>query len=309
VHAYFASDSRRAIQAALGLIWLIDGALQFQSFMYTRGFVQTIAGGAAGQPYWLASSIHWSAQVLGSDLAALNTLSASTQVIIGLALLYRPTVKGALALSFAWSLIVWWFAEAFGLLFSNTASPLTGAPGAVVLYAIIGLLVWPTQRPGGLLGPSGARTAWAAVWLIMAWLWLLAPNTTDDATSSAIRAAPSGAAWLADLQHTAAGALGGDGLLIAIVLAGVSAAIGLAVASDWHPRAFLALAIILNLAYWVIGQGLGGILTGSGTDPNSGPLFVLFAIGLYSLLPARGPELGPDSGCAPRPANPQRSSA
>jgi hypothetical protein len=129
----------------------------------------------------------------------------------------------------------------------------------------------------------------------MAWLWLLAPNSTANATSSSIGAAPSGAAWLADLQHDAAGALAGDGLLIAIVLAGVSAAIGLAVAIDWHPRAFLTLAVILNLAYWVIGQGLGGILTGSGTDPNSGPLFVLFAIGLYSLLPTREPGARPRS--------------
>jgi hypothetical protein len=289
VRAYFASDARRAIQTALGLIWLIDGALQFQSFMYTQGFVQTITGTEAGQPHWLASSVRWAAHILGSNLTALNTLFALTQVIIGLGLLYRPTVKGALAVSFAWSFIVWWFAEAFGFLFSNTASPLTGAPGAVLLYALIGLLVWPTKRPAGLLGLRGARTAWAAVWLVMAWLWLLAPNSTANATSSAIDAAPSGAAWLTSLQHSVARGLAGDGLPIAIVLAGVSAAIGVAVAISWHPRAFLALAVILNLAYWVIAQGLGGILTGSGTDPNAGPLFILFAVGLYSLLPAREP--------------------
>jgi hypothetical protein len=293
--AYFASDARRTIQSLLGLIWLIDGALQFQSFMYTRGFVHLIAGGATGQPHWLASSIRWSAHVLGSSLTLWNTLSALTQVVIGLGLLYRPTVKGALVVSFTWSFIVWWFAEAFGLLFSNTASPLTGAPGAVLLYAIIGLLVWPTGRPGGLLGPRGARTAWAATWFVMAWLWLLAPNSTANATSSAIDAAPSGAAWLAGLQRSVATAVAGEGLLIALVLAGVSAAIGLAVAVDWHARAFLAAAIVLNLAYWVIGQGLGGVLTGSGTDPNAGPLFILFAIGLYSLLPARRPATRPRS--------------
>jgi hypothetical protein len=278
--AYFASDARRTIQSLLGLIWLIDGALQFQSFMYTQGFVHVIVGGAAGQPYWLASSIRWSAHVLGSSLTLLNTLSALTQVIIGLGFLCRPTVKGALALSIAWSLLVWWFAEAFGLLFSDTASPLTGAPGAVLLYAIIGLLVWPNERPGGLLGARGARMAWAS-------LWLLAPNSSANATSIAIDAAPSGAASLANLQHSVATAVAGDGLLIAFILAGLSAAIGLTVAINWHPRAFLAAAIVLNLAYWVLGQGLGGVLTGSGTDPNSGPLFILFAIRLYSLLPAR----------------------
>jgi hypothetical protein len=286
-HAYLASDARRAIQTALGLIWLIDGALQFQSFMYTQGFVQTLTGSAAGQPYWLASSIKWAAHIYGSNLTVWNTLSALTQVIIGLGLLYRPTVKGALVVSFAWSFIVWWFSEAFGFLFSNTASPLTGAPGAVLLYAIVGLLVWPTKRPGGLLARRGAQGVWAALWLVMAWLWLLAANSTANATSSAISAAPSGAAWLANLQHGVASALTGDGLPIALVLAGVSAAIGVSVAINWHPTAFLALAVILNLAYWVIAQGLGGILTGSGTDPNAGPLFILLAVGLYSLLRAR----------------------
>ncbi len=34
---YFASDTRRALQTVLGLIWLLDGALQFQSFMYGKG--------------------------------------------------------------------------------------------------------------------------------------------------------------------------------------------------------------------------------------------------------------------------------
>jgi hypothetical protein len=289
--AYFASDARRAIQTVLGLIWLLDGALQFQSFMYSKGFIQVITGLETGQPYWLASSIKWAAHIFQSNLTGLNTLFALAQVIIGVGLLYRPTVKGALALSFAWSLIVWWSAEAFGFLFSNTASPLTGAPGAVLLYAIIGLLVWPTQRPGGLLGLRGARTTWAALWLVMAWLWLLAPNSTANATSGAISDAPSGAGWLGSLQHSVATAAAGHGLPIAIFLAGVSAAIAVTVAMNWHPRTFLALGVILNLAYWVLGQGFGGILTGSGTDPNAGPLFILLAFGMYSMVDIAAPAV------------------
>jgi hypothetical protein len=175
------------------------------------------------------------------------------------------------------------------MLFAGTANPLTGAPGAVLLYAIIGLLVWPGERTGGLLGARGARAVWATIWLVLAWSWLLAPNSSADATSSAIQSAP-GAGWLQSLQSSVASAAQGNGLAIALVLALLSAAIGVAVAKNWRPMPFLVLAIVLNVICWVIGQGFGGIFyTNSATDPNAGPLFVLLALVLISLT--RRPSL------------------
>ena len=286
ISAYLFSDARRSILTALGLIWLLDGALQLQSFMYSNGFVEMLRNNAAGQPIWLEGSIKWSANVVQHDLTLWNTLFALTQVVIGLGLLYRPTVKPALALSFAWAFVVWWFAEGFGMLFMMMASPLTGAPGAVLLYALIGLAVWPTRRPGGLLGVRGLRVAWASLWLMMAWLWLEAQNTTPGALTHAIKAAPSGVGWLTGLQHWAARAVDGHGLAIALLLALLSAAIGVAVAARWHAKPFLIAAVVLSLVYWVIGQGFGGIFTGSGTDPNAGPLLILFACVMYRLIPA-----------------------
>ena len=41
------------------------------------------------------------------------------------------------------------------MLFMNTAMPLTGAPGAVLLYGLIGAIAWPNNRPGGT-----ARGSW-----------------------------------------------------------------------------------------------------------------------------------------------------
>jgi hypothetical protein len=285
VRAYFASDSRRTIQTVLGLIWLLDAGLQFQSFMYSKGFIQMLAGLTPGQPGWLASSVNWGAHLAQHNLTVYNTLFALTQVAIGLGLLYRPTVKPALALSFVWALIVWWFGEAFGMLFMTMASPLTGAPGAVLLYAIIGAVVWPNGRPGGLIGVRGARTAWGAVWVLMAWLWLEAPSSSANAISNAINAAPSGMSWLSTVQLWAAHGSKGNGLPIAIILAFTSIAIGLSVAFNWRPRPFLALAVVLNLAYWILGQGFGGIFQGGATDPNAGLPFVLFAYAMYALVP------------------------
>lgn len=274
-----------AIRMCLGGLWMLDGALQFQHFMYTRSFTQSLLNGASGQPAWLAESLRWAVHLAQPHLVVFNTLFALVQVAIGAGLMLRRTAKPAIAASIAWSVIVWWIGEGFGMLFTSTASPLTGAPGAVVLYAVIALAVWPNGRPGGLLGVRGVRAVWALLWLAMAWLWLLPANTGTDAVSTAIGAAPSGAHWLSSVQSSAARVVSGDGLAVALLLAVLSASIGVAVASNWRPRTFLAIAVALNLAYWVIGQGLGGIFTGSATDPNAGPLFVLLAAVLCTLVP------------------------
>jgi hypothetical protein len=282
--AYFFSDSRRTVQTVLGLIWLLDGGLQFQSFMYGKGFIQMLTGSAAGQPGWLHDSVLWGAHTVQHDLALWNTLFALTQVAIGLGLLSRRTVRPALVLSIAWALIVWWFGEGLGMLLMNMAVPLTGAPGAVILYALVGLIAWPNDRAAGLLGVRGARLAWGTLWVLMAWLWLEAPSNSANAVSGAINSAPSGMSWLSTVQHWAATASKGGGLPIALVLATASLAIGLAVATDWRPKPFLVLAVGLSLVYWVLGQGLGGIFQGGATDPNAGPLFVLLAYALYTLV-------------------------
>jgi hypothetical protein len=282
--AYFWSDTARRLQTALAAIWLLDGGLQFQSFMYSRGFLRMIDAEAAGQPAWLASLLHWGVRMANGNLAVWNSLFAVTQVAIGLGLLYRPLVKPALIASFAWSLFVWGFGEAFGMLFMNMAQPLTGAPGAVLLYGLIGLLAWPNGRPGGLLGVRGAQMLWCALWSVMAYLWLLAPSSSPDATHDALTAVPSGISELSSLQNSVARASAGHGLLIALVLAGVSLVIAIAVVTDRRPRTWLWASIVLNLAYWVFGQSLGGMFAGGATDPNAGPLFVLLACAMFPLV-------------------------
>ncbi len=309
---YFASDGVRTIQSVLGLIWLLDGGLQFQAFMYGKGFTQFLTDLTVGQPNWVADSVTWGAHRLASNQGLFNTLFALVQVAIGLGLLYRPTVKPALAASFAWVLIVWWFGEAFGMLFMATtgmggvpmATALTGAPGAVLLYALIGAIVWPNGRPGGLLGARGAKWVWCGLWLLMAYLWLTPPSTTPDGVTNAINAAPSGMSWLSTVQDWVANHAQGNGEWIAIVLALVSAAIALGVVLDRHPRACLVAGIVLGLAYWVVGEGFGGIPQGGATDPNSGPLWVLLACSVYMLLPPkRVIEATPPTVPAPRPSD------
>ena len=45
-------------------------------------------------------------------------------------------------------------------------------------------------------------------------------------------------------------------------------------------RPVIVLALVLATLLW-LAEGLGGIFTGSGTDPNSGPLLALLALAFW----------------------------
>jgi len=284
VRERFFSDGPRTIQTLLGLLWLLDGALALQPFTYSQGFAALLRMRAAGQPQWLRASAVWAADAVGAHLTLIATVIAAIQVLIGLGLLYRPTVRAAILASCAWAFAVWWFGEDFGMIFTAGASPLTGAPGAACLYPLIGLICWPNGRPGGLLGVGGTRTLWAALWLALAVLWLTSPSSSPDYFRQAFDASPSGMSWLSQIQYWAAAATAGAGVPLALALSLVSAVIGIGVYRNWAARPLLLGAATLNLAYWVLGQGFGGIFIGRGTDPSTGPLVLLLSYALYTLI-------------------------
>ena len=91
--------------------------------------------------------------------------------------------------------------------------------------------------------------------------------------------------WLSTVQNWVGERPKGNGLVIALILAVLSVAIGIAVAVNWRAKEFLDPGDCLNLAYWVVGQGFGGIFQGGATDPNAGLLFVVFAYAMYALVP------------------------
>ncbi len=283
----------RGIQIALGVIWLLVGLLQFQSFMYTHGLITEVFGPAAEKQWSIVGGPMKTINAFyGHDLTLWNTLAAEIQCAIGLGLIIsKKTVKAALALSFAWAPAVWWFGEGFGGLTSNTLpSPLMGAPGAVILYAIIGLLVWPTKKREGCspadmgpLGDKGGLWAWSGLWALSGGLWLVNVNRASDATHEMIKGmAEASPHWLAKIQDSIGNHTAGHGSTIAIVLAIVSVVVALGV--WWVPLRWSALTvgIVVSLSYWVLGQSLGGpFWVGNATDVNAGPLFVLLAVALF----------------------------
>jgi hypothetical protein len=138
--------TQRTIQVILGLFWILDAALQFQPYMFGQGFVHSfILANASGQPAPIAWFLTHTGNFLSPHIAVWNTFFALIQVFIGTGLLFRRTVRPALVVSFFWALGVWVLGEGLGMLFTGTATALTGAPGSVFLYGCLGLMAWPRR--------------------------------------------------------------------------------------------------------------------------------------------------------------------
>lgn len=300
--------TQRALQVVLGLFWILDAALQFQPFMFGRGFVDAnILGSASGQPFVVADFITHMGNFLAPDIAVWNTFFALIQLAIGAGLLFRVTVRPALVVSFAWALGVWVIGEGMGMLLTGDATPLTGAPGSVLLYGLIGLMAWPrhprryavdwSDRPTGIATSAAAQgigrsitplAVWAGYWCLAAVLFLLPANRTRTSIQSTIAGMTDGVpGWYAHFLNSVANLFSTTGTLTAWILAAISVVIGLGPLVARRPGWFLGAGALLSLLMWVLAQGfLGGVFTGTGTDPNTGPLVILLAAAMVPTVVA-----------------------
>ena len=297
-HAGSRQDGRRVLQLALAGIWLLDAALQYQPVMFTRAFGQTLAATAMGNPAAVADPIGWAAQLVQQHPVLLNAVFATVQLLIAAGIAWRRTLRAALAASVAWALAVWWLGEGLGGMLAGMASPVTGAPGAVILYALLAVLLWPADRTGApapftaarAVGARVARILWSTLWAILASVALWPQNRAPQAMAIQILGTANGEpGWLAGVDKHAAVLVARHGLAASVVLAAMLALIG---AGVWLPapafRAVLGLALVLAVAIWVVGEAFGGIFTGQGTDPNTSPLLALLALAFW---PSRRTDL------------------
>jgi len=305
------TDARRVLQLILAAIWLLDGMLQYQPSMYGTMFGQMIGGSAAGNPGVIANPISWNAALVEHHQVLLNTVFATIQLLLGLGIAYRPTVRLALAASIAWSLAVWWFGEGLGAVLSGGASPVNGAPGAVILYALLAVLLWPADRPGvtapfvaaRAVGAPVARLLWLVLWGSLAYFALIPANRAPQTLHDMMVSMSGGeTGWVTWLENQAAAALAGRGLTVSIVLA--VALIAVAAGVFLPPplaRSTLILALVVAAFIWVLGEAFGQLLTGGATDPNSGPLLALL-VGAYWPLATGGQGEDNDARPGEKPA-------
>ena len=180
---------------------------------------------------------------------------------------------------------------------------MNGAPGAVIIYALLAVLLWPADRlvvsgapapfvAARAVGAQVARALWLVLWGSLAYFALTPANRAPQALHDMIAGmAPGEPGWLAALEKHSAALVAHQGLAASIVLA--VALIIVAVGVYLPPpaaKATLILAIVVAAFIWVVGEALGTILTGGATDPNSGPLLALLALAYWPLATAGVPR-------------------
>jgi hypothetical protein len=308
--------ARRWIQLGLGVIWLLDAALQYQPYMFTRAFpTQVIEPAGAGSPGFVAHPVMFAGQLMLHNEVAFNALFATIQLAIAVGLLWRPTVRAALVGSIVWGLSIWWLGEGLGGVLTSSASPITGAPGGAVLYALVAVLAWPARSSaadaasvaaGSPLGGRWSRIAWLLLWGSGAYFLLLAASRAAGALRAMIVGGTAGEpGWIAAAERGAGSLIGTHSTAVTIGLAVLFALIAVGVFVPAATRPALVLAVIIAAASWFLGQSLGEIATGQATDPNTGPLLILIAAAHWPLarshrrraelqtVPAAGPTSRP----------------
>ena len=168
----------------------------------------------------------------------LNTVFATIQLLLALGIAWRPTRPGRagrLDRLVAGRVVVRRRARRGA---DPRASPVNGAPGAVIIYALLAVLLWPSDRHAATapftaaraVGAPAARALWLVLWGSLAYFALLPGNRTPQGLHDMIAGMADGEpGWLAALDNHAASLLAHQGLAASIVLAVALAVIAVGV--------------------------------------------------------------------------------
>lgn len=279
--------ARRFLRVALGLLWMVDGALQAAGDVpagFRRG---PLAEGLASSPAWFSDALTPLVRVWTWHPVVADVTTVWVQVGLGLLLL---AVRGgwvlrlAVAASAGWSLLVWVAGEFAGGLLAPGAGWLTGAPGAVLLYVVGGALLlvpwdwWDSGRVATLVRRSaGLWILLGAVLQALPWEnWWTGAGLSAPFDEAAANDQPAflsrPIAALADQAAAHPVAVNGV-LVVTLTLLGV--ALFLTPSS-----AVVTATIVLCGATWWLAQDFG-VLEPVATDPNAAlPLGLLVACAL-----------------------------
>jgi hypothetical protein len=115
------------------------------------------------------------------------------------------------------------------------------------------------------------------LWGSFAYSLLLPDNRAPDAIAQTFSITDGQPAWIVSLMNGMSSLAAQCGTEISVVLAAACALVAVGALVKPAIKSALAMAVVLALFFW-LAEGLGGIFTGEGTDPNTGLLLILLAV-------------------------------
>lgn len=271
--------NRTYLRMAFGVLWLVDGILQFQPSMPLGLANNVVAPTEAGTPHLLhllmAHAITlWNEHPLNFAVGA-----AWIQVGIGVVLL---TSNGRLGravagVSAGWAALIWLIGNGAGGIFQSSSSILFGWPGATVFYVVAGvwLALSPTRFPEDF---SRFVLRFVSVLVAIGAVLQLLPSRGfwQGGNANALTAMtqqmtptpqPHWIAWIAVHGGTLAGTIGGGANLVVVFWLLVTA-VGLWMAPGRQWRWPVWSLVVFCLVFWFVAQD-AAFFGGLATDFNS----------------------------------------
>ncbi|MCU1491674.1 MAG: hypothetical protein JWM85_3079 [Acidimicrobiaceae bacterium] len=278
---------------SLAALWVLDGLLQLQPAQWGNGLSSRIAGGAMGEPSGVAHVLLGASDLVARAPLAVDLSILVVQLGLGAVIARRSSRRLGLTCSIAWALGVWVIGEGFGSVPSGFAMLPVGGPGPALVYA---LLAW-VLLAGGAPAPRAiapapqaaervarrAALAWSAWWLCGAVLQLVPVVSLGfKMRANLVSAADGEPGPLAALDRAEARLFGSHGSSTTLVLVALelcAAALPLLWAGASPPARAVRVAALgvgaLLVVFWVGGENLGTLATGSATDVGAMPVLAL----------------------------------
>jgi nitrite reductase (NO-forming) len=125
-----------SVRIAFGVIWLIDGVLEWQPADF-HNFLQLITAMSQGQPKPVAAVINAGQVVAAVNPILANALLAALETAIGLSLITNVLSRWALRISVLLAVMIWVFGQGLGMVFMPGATDIQSGP----LYVLVSLML------------------------------------------------------------------------------------------------------------------------------------------------------------------------
>jgi hypothetical protein len=131
-----------SIRTAFGVIWLIDGLLEWQPADF-HNFSQLITAMSQGQPAPLGAVISAGQAVVAINPTLANGLLAALETAVGLSLITNTFSRWALRTSVLLAALIWVFGQGLGMVFMAGATDVQSGP----LYVLVSLMLLRALPP------------------------------------------------------------------------------------------------------------------------------------------------------------------